>query len=442
MFFAILSLPPLVFGLAGTIGYIARQFQVAQVDVLKNRVVDLASQALTPDTVEKVITPTMDDVLRGGRLDVISIGFVLALWSGSRALNVFIDTISIMYGFGGHRSIVKTRALSFTLYVVALLIGIVLVPLVLAGPDVVADVVPDRVAFLRSAYWPSVLVLSVGFMTTLYHLSVPVKKSWRSGLPGAVFTLSMWILGSYFVRWALGLSAGGLFIYGPLAAPIAVLLWLGVRAVDLRADRCGDQRCHRRGATPAKRRLALAGRRLTYCCGPSVGSPEDSVPGSFSSMKIECEGVEPMFSPRCVCAGSQRASPEVSETSRSWSPMTSFRSKSLSVTITLSGWLWDVVRSPGTSRYSSTRTRSFSNMTLVQVRVGHGGVVVHGPSVGLARLAVNPFHPHGQRIAPIVIAWSAEVAAVRTGDVGDAGGCGNGRRSPRGRCSPSRHSLL
>ena len=139
-----------MFGLAGTIGYIARQFEVTQVDVLKNRVIDLASQALTPDTVEKVITPTMDDVLRGGRIDVISIGFVLALWSGSRALNVFIDTISIMYGLGGHRSIVKTRALSFTLYVVALLIGIVLVPLVLAGPDVVAEIIPDSAAFLRA----------------------------------------------------------------------------------------------------------------------------------------------------------------------------------------------------------------------------------------------------------------------------------------------------
>jgi membrane protein len=232
-FFAILSLPPLVFGLAGSIGYIARQFDVAQIDVLKNRVIDLASQALTPDTVDAVITPTMNEVLRGGRIDVISIGFVLALWSGSRALNVFIDTISIMYGFGGHRSIVKTRALSFTLYVVALIVGIVLVPLVLAGPDVVADVIPDDTAFLRELYWPSVLVLSVGFMTTLYHLSVPAKKTWRSGMPGAAFTLTMWILGSFFVRWALGLSAGGTSIYGPLAAPIAVLLWLYVLSISV-----------------------------------------------------------------------------------------------------------------------------------------------------------------------------------------------------------------
>ncbi|MGI9085348.1 MAG: YihY/virulence factor BrkB family protein [Aeromicrobium sp.] len=232
-FFAILSLPPLVFGLAGTIGYIARSFDVTQIDVLKNRVIDLASQALTPGTVEEVITPTMDDVLQGGRIDVISVGFVLALWSGSRALNVFIDTISIMYGMGGHRSIVKTRALSFALYVVALLIGIVLVPLVLAGPDVVADIIPDSTSYLRELYWPSVLVLSVGFMTSLYHLSVPARKTWRSGVPGAVFTLLLWILGSYFVRWALGFSAGGTSIYGPLAAPIAVLLWLYVLSISV-----------------------------------------------------------------------------------------------------------------------------------------------------------------------------------------------------------------
>ncbi len=232
-FFAILSLPPLIFGLAGTIGYIARQYQVSQVDVLKDRVVDLASQALTPSTVDEVIVPTLDDVLGGGRIDVISIGFVLALWSGSRALNVFIDTISIMYGLGGHRGIVKTRALSFSLYVIALVIGIVAVPLVLVGPDVVAEIVPDEAAFLREMYWPLVLVLSVGFMATLYHLSVPAKKTWRSGIPGAVFTLTMWILGSFFVRWALGWSSGGASIYGPLAAPIAVLLWLYVLSISV-----------------------------------------------------------------------------------------------------------------------------------------------------------------------------------------------------------------
>jgi membrane protein len=139
-----------------------------------------------------------------------------------------------MYGLGGHRGILKTRVLSFALYVVALVIGIVLVPMVLAGPQVVADVIPDEVSFLERAYWPAVLVLSVGFMTTLYHLSVPVRKPWRMGVPGAVFTLMMWIVGSYFTRWALSFSgAAGTSVYGPLAAPIAMLLLLYVLSISV-----------------------------------------------------------------------------------------------------------------------------------------------------------------------------------------------------------------
>lgn len=232
-FFAILSLPPLIFGLAGTIGFIAERYDVAQVDVLKDRIIDLASKALTDSTVDKVIAPTLDEVLDGGRIDVISIGFVLALWSGSRALNVFLDTISIIYGLGGHRGILKTRALSFSLYVVALTIGIVLVPMALTGPSLAADALSDRWAFLKVFYWPAVLVLSVGFVTTLYHLAVPARKPWIVGLPGAVLTLIFWVLGSFFVRWALGFSTGGMSVYGPLAAPIAVLLWLYVLSISV-----------------------------------------------------------------------------------------------------------------------------------------------------------------------------------------------------------------
>lgn len=230
-FFAILSLPPLVFGLAGSIGFIARRYASNQVDVFEERVLGLASQALTPSTVDEIVAPTLDDVLSSGRIDVVSLGFVLALWSGSRALNVFLDTITIMYGLAGERGIVKTRALSFLLYIVALVIGVVLVPLVLAGPEVAAEFVPEELALLEPLYWPAVLLLSVGFLTTLYHLAVPVRISWLSGFPGAVFTMVMWVVGSWVVRWALGFSTGGTSIYGPLAAPIAVLLWLYVLSI-------------------------------------------------------------------------------------------------------------------------------------------------------------------------------------------------------------------
>lgn len=226
-FFAVLSLPPLVFALAGSIGYVFAQFSDARIGEVRATVIDLASRALTPETVDKIIRPTLDEVLSGGRYEVISIGFVLALWSGSRALNVFVDTITIMYGLGGHRGIVSTRALSFLLYVLGMLTGVITIPLVVAGPRLVDRVVPDRLDALNQLYWPIVLVLGICFLATLYHVSVPVRTAWRFNVPGAVFTMFCWVFGSALLRWVLvGTAANSTSIYGPLAAPIAVLLWL------------------------------------------------------------------------------------------------------------------------------------------------------------------------------------------------------------------------
>jgi membrane protein len=232
-YFAILSLPPLVFALAGAIGYVAAQLDVRTISGFREQVLALASRLLTADAVDQVIAPTLDEVLSSGRFSVISIGFVIALWSGSRALNVFVDTITIMYGLGGKRNFAKTRALSFGLYVGFLLIGIVLLPLVLAGPGLVDRLLPRGFEIAGAFYWPVVLLGSICFLATLYHLSIPLRTRWRADLPGAGITLAIWIGGSALLRVVLSASTGTASIYGPLAAPIAVLLWLYVISIAI-----------------------------------------------------------------------------------------------------------------------------------------------------------------------------------------------------------------
>jgi membrane protein len=70
-------------------------------------------------------------------------------------------------------------------------------------------------------------VLCICFLATLYHVSVPVRTSWRFNLPGAALTMVFWIFGSYLLRWVLTSTAkGSTSIYGPLSAPIVVMLWL------------------------------------------------------------------------------------------------------------------------------------------------------------------------------------------------------------------------
>ena len=70
-----------------------------------------------------------------------------------------------------------------------LLVGIVVIPLVLAGPTLLGKVLPEQVDFLNSLYWPVATLLSVVSLTSLYHVSVPVRTPWRRDLPGRCSTI-------------------------------------------------------------------------------------------------------------------------------------------------------------------------------------------------------------------------------------------------------------
>jgi membrane protein len=236
-FFALLSFPPLVLGLVASVGYVGQRMGNDVVADLRTRIEQLAGTFLTADAVENVIRPTFDDVIAGGRVEIVSLGFLLSLWSGSRVLNVYVDTVTIMYGLAGHRGIVRTRTLSFSLYVAALVLGVVVFPLVLVGPGLLQTFLSQRfdglpsLAWMSSLYWPVVTVLTVVGLATLYHVATPIRTPWRSDVPGAVLALGIWVGASFVLRFVLSASIGGSSIYGPLATPIVVLIWLYMLAI-------------------------------------------------------------------------------------------------------------------------------------------------------------------------------------------------------------------
>lgn len=230
-FFALLSLPPLVLGLVGTLGHYRPGLGEETVLEIRTWLIDRAQTILTGSVVDAVVVPLIDDILRGGRFDVVSISFLVSLWAGSRALFVYIETISIAYGLAEVRGIIRTRLQAFALYLVGLVIGLVVIPLLVAGPTLVRQAVPVLAWAVRLFYWPVVVTLSILFLALLYHVSVPVRTAWWREIPGAVVALLMWILGSLILRVWLDASLAGVSIYGSLAAPVAVLAWLYVTAL-------------------------------------------------------------------------------------------------------------------------------------------------------------------------------------------------------------------
>jgi membrane protein len=230
-FWAVLSLPPLVFGLAGMIGFIVQRFPITEVDEIRRQILVYAERFLTPDAVNQILAPTIDEVLGSVRLEVVSIGFLIALWSGSRAMAVVVEGITIMYGMQGERGFLKARLLSLGVYAAFLLGTALTMPLVLAGPGLTARLLPTPLEWLVVLYWPVVLIATTVVLVILLHVATPIRNRWRGHVPGAALTMALWLVGSTVLRWALIALTGGTSIFGPLATPIALLAWLYLIAI-------------------------------------------------------------------------------------------------------------------------------------------------------------------------------------------------------------------
>ncbi|MFN2556220.1 MAG: YihY/virulence factor BrkB family protein [Nitriliruptorales bacterium] len=242
-FFALLSLPPFMLAVLGTIGYFRDALGAETMEEIERLVIGAAGEFLSSETMRDFVQPTVDSILARGRGRVVSLGLVVALWSGSRATSVFIDAITIATGVEEERSAWRKRLLAFALTLVGAIVGVVVLPGLVIGPRFVRFLTPWPFKQLMTtvvdiAFWPAVALLAVLLLATLYHVSLPVRTPWRRALPGAFLALGVWLLGSYGLRLYVAYFLLGESPYGPLAAPLVLLLWLYVAsfAVALGAE--------------------------------------------------------------------------------------------------------------------------------------------------------------------------------------------------------------
>jgi membrane protein len=229
-FWQTLSLPPLLLGLFGVLSYVGDVFGPNTITAVQKRVVDLVGEVFSRQAVEDIIAPTVTDILTTARAEVVSIGFVISLWSGSSAMSSFVDAITRAHEQYLLRNPVWQRTLALLLYVVGLLTGIVALPLVAIGPTRLNEFVPDswqptvRPVLELLVSPPVIGLVLVLALTTLYKISLPLKPPWWRGLPGAVLAAVVFLAGATGLRLYLDWLTGTGYTYGALGAPIAFLL--------------------------------------------------------------------------------------------------------------------------------------------------------------------------------------------------------------------------
>lgn len=234
-FWVLLSLPALLLTAIAALSLVAGEGDGWRDDLI-DRIVDVASVALTSGVLDDVLRPVLVRLVEDTTLSVVSVAFLVTVWTASRAVKVVLVVIAITYGEqepGGFRR----RLLAFALTLGALVVGLLLAPLLIVGPgfgeqlgDQLGDLPGLEASVLgsiwRGAYWPTVISLATLALASLYHVGAPWNTRWRRDLPGAVLATGGWLAGSAALRlygaWILNSESA----YGPLAGPIVGLLWV------------------------------------------------------------------------------------------------------------------------------------------------------------------------------------------------------------------------
>jgi len=229
-FWCALSTAPLLLALLGLVSYVAPWFGPDTINQIHGQIMAFLHGIFNTEVADHLVGDTVNKILFEQRGDVVSIGLVISLWAGSSAMSAFVESITIAYGQHEVRHPVVERFFALALYLIALVTGIFLLPLLAIGPELLPKLFPAQwrgqvTSIVGWSYYPVVAIGLILLLTTLYKVAPKRKHPWRRGIPGALVAALVFLVASFLLRLYLGYVYSHGLTYGALATPITFLLF-------------------------------------------------------------------------------------------------------------------------------------------------------------------------------------------------------------------------
>jgi membrane protein len=200
---------------------------------------------------------------------LISLGALLAAWSGSNIFATFMDALDTAYDVKDDRPWWKKRLLALAVMAGWILIITLVTAILLAGDTIVAFA-RDRLGMGNSALgvwsvvqFPLAIVLLVAFLYLMYWLLPYAKQDWKQILVGAVVAALLFVVATLIFRLYVQHFPPNK-TYGTIGAVMVLLTWMYViSVVILVGGELNSELHHGTGSVASKRGSVYAGRIAT-----------------------------------------------------------------------------------------------------------------------------------------------------------------------------------
>ncbi len=188
-------------------------------------------QRLLPRESMQIVYSVLADVLSAHRRAWFSVGMLGMLWVASAAFDALIEALNIAYDLKDDRPFWKTRLLALGLGAICGALFLVGLAVILVGPRfgdwlaVRMDVSRVFTALWPALHWTIAVSFTVLAVELLYFLAPCVQPRFIDTLPGAILTVSAWLLLSSLLGIYFRHFANYSRTYGTLGGFIAFMTW-------------------------------------------------------------------------------------------------------------------------------------------------------------------------------------------------------------------------
>ena len=202
------------------------------------QLLNLMAGLVPPDSmtfVERIVT----DILTPNRGKLLSFGILGYIWTTSGGFSSLIESLDIAYDVQVSRPWWHDRLKALELAFTSGGLVSLSVLLLIVGPHFghfLTEVFPIPPPIEH--FWPHlrVIFIFITFVTGLefvYYRGPNCRHSFLSTFPGAIFAITIWLLGSSALSYYLGHITNYSVTYGSMGAIIGLLLWFYITALAI-----------------------------------------------------------------------------------------------------------------------------------------------------------------------------------------------------------------